>query len=151
MTSRVLILNGPNLNLLGVRQPTVYGSRTLQDIEALCIEKAISLNLSVDFRQSNFEGDLITWVQEAYQGDIQGIIINPGAYTHTSIAIFDALIGLSIPIIEVHLSNIFARESFRHHSYVSPAASGVICGLGVIGYTLALDAIAAMLMSKTSP
>lgn len=146
MSSRILILNGPNLNLLGVREPAIYGSGTLKDIESYCIEKAISLGLSIDFRQSNCEGDLITWAQEAFQRKIHGIIINPGAYTHTSIALYDALIGLDIPIIEVHLSNIFAREPFRHHSYVSPAASGIICGLGAIGYVLALEAIAAILV-----
>ena len=104
------------------------------------------IGLSIDFKQSNCEGDLITWAQEAFQRKIRGIIINPGAYTHTSIALYDVLIGLDIPIIEVHLSNIFAREPFRHHSYVSPAASGIICGLGAIGYVLALEAIAAILV-----
>ena len=146
MSSRILILNGPNLNLLGVREPAIYGSGTLKDIESHCIAKAISLGLSIDFKQSNCEGDLITWAQEAFQRKIRGIIINPGAYTHTSIALYDVLIGLDIPIIEVHLSNIFAREPFRHHSYVSPAASGIICGLGAIGYVLALEAIAAILV-----
>ena len=150
MSARVLILNGPNLNLLGTREPAIYGSRTLKDIEALCAEKAASLDLDVDFRQSNFEGDLINWVQEGYQGGIAAIIINPGAYTHTSIALYDALVGLNMPIIEVHLSNIFRREPFRHHSYVSPAATGVLCGLGAAGYLLALDAVAAALGERAN-
>jgi 3-dehydroquinate dehydratase-2 len=141
MADLVFILNGPNLNLLGSREPDIYGSTTLAEIEAECRRAAANLGLEVDFRQSNTEGELVDWIQEA-GGRARGIIINPGAYSHTSIALHDALLGASIPTIEVHLSNIFARERFRRHSYVSPVASGVICGLGPTGYVLALDALA---------
>lgn len=141
MADLVLVLNGPNLNLLGSREPDIYGSATLAEIEADCRKAAGSLGLEVDFRQSNQEGELVDWIQEAGRS-AKGIIINPGAYSHTSIALHDALLGASIPAIEVHLSNIFARERFRRHSYVSPVASGVICGLGPAGYLLALDAMA---------
>ena len=141
MADLVFILNGPNLNLLGSREPDIYGSTTLAEIEAECSRAAANLGLEVDFRQSNTEGELVDWIQEA-GGRARGIIINPGAYSHTSIALHDALLGASIPTIEVHLSNIFARERFRRHSYVSPVASGVICGLGPTGYVLALDALA---------
>ncbi len=138
--AKILILNGPNLNMLGVREPTIYGSDTLADIEARCVAHAGQTGLSVDFRQSNIEGELVTWIQDC-RTTHQGVIINAAAFTHTSVAILDALSLLDTPIIEVHLSNIFARESFRHHSYVSPVAAGVICGFGWRGYTLALDAI----------
>jgi 3-dehydroquinate dehydratase-2 len=141
MADLVFILNGPNLNLLGLREPDIYGSTTLAEIEEECRRAAANLGLEVDFRQSNTEGELVDWIQEA-GGRARGIIINPGAYSHTSIALHDALLGASIPTIEVHLSNIFARERFRRHSYVSPVASGVICGLGPTGYVLALDALA---------
>jgi 3-dehydroquinate dehydratase-2 len=141
MADLVFILNGPNLNLLGAREPEVYGSTTLGEIEAECRKAAGKLGLEVDFRQSNKEGELVDWIQEAARR-ARGIVINPGAYSHTSIAIHDALLGAAIPTIEVHLSNIFARERFRRHSYVSPVASGVICGLGPTGYVLALDALA---------
>jgi 3-dehydroquinate dehydratase-2 len=137
----VLVLNGPNLNMLGTREPEIYGSQTLADIEAMAAERAASLGMSIDFRQSNVEGELVTWIQEARQG-AQAIIINAGAYSHTSIAILDALQAFEGPIIEVHLSNIFRREAFRHHSHVSGVAIGVICGLGAKGYLLALEALA---------
>jgi 3-dehydroquinate dehydratase-2 len=137
----VLILNGPNLNMLGVREPAIYGTETLDDIEALCLERAEALSIAVDFRQSNHEGELVSWIQQA-RGEHDGIILNAGAYTHTSIAIMDALLLTELPVIEVHLSNIFRRETFRHHSYVSPAATGVIVGLGFDGYRLALRALA---------
>ena len=137
----IMVLNGPNLNLLGTREPEIYGSDTLADIEAQTTARAAKHGLAVDFRQSNHEGELITWIQEARE-DAQGLIINGAAYTHTSIAILDALSTFDGPIIEVHLSNIFKREAFRHHSYVSPAADGVICGLGAKGYLLAIDALA---------
>lgn len=137
----MLILNGPNLNMLGVREPAIYGAETLGDIEAACQERAEALGLSVDFRQSNSEGELVTWIQQA-RGENDGIILNAGAYTHTSVAILDALTLAEVPVIEVHLSNIFRREPFRHHSYVSTAARGVICGFGAHGYLLALDALA---------
>ncbi len=141
MAKTVFILNGPNLNRLGTREPAVYGATTLADIEAMCRELATTLDLQVDFRQSNHEGVLVDWIQEA--GDsADGIVINPGAYTHTSVALHDAIRAAGLPVIEVHISNIFTRESFRHHSYVSPVARGIICGLGPAGYTLALRALA---------
>ena len=138
---RILIVNGPNLNLLGVREPEIYGRETLGDIEAQCGEQAEALGLAIDFRQSNLEGEIVTWIQEA-RDTHDGIIINAGAYSHTSIAVFDALLACDLPVIEVHLSNLFRRETFRHHSYVSAAAVGMICGLGAHGYSLALDAMA---------
>lgn len=141
MGATVLILNGPNLNMLGTRQPTIYGRETLADIEALCREHAVTLGLGIDFRQSNHEGQLIDWIHEGRQ-TAAGIIVNAGAYTHTSVAILDALLACEVPIIEVHLSNIHRRESFRHHSYVAQAAHGTICGFGSYGYVLALDALA---------
>jgi 3-dehydroquinate dehydratase-2 len=140
----ILVLNGPNLNLLGVREPKTYGSETLADIEEACLERAAALDLALDFRQSNHEGQLVDWIQEARES-ADGIVINAGAYTHTSIAILDALRACELPIIEVHLSNIFAREAYRHHSYVSSVARGVICGFGAQSYILALDAIAYVL------
>ncbi len=143
MAKTILILNGPNLNLLGTREPSVYGTETLADIGKNCERHAQTLDLSVDFRQSNHEGELITWIQEARQS-AAGIIINPGAYSHTSVGIHDALRAVSLPTIEVHLSNIHQREAFRHHSYVSPVANGVILGLGPQGYLLALTAIAGL-------
>lgn len=139
-TTTVLILNGPNLNMLGTREPEIYGTTSLGDIEAACREHAAGLGMDIDFRQSNSESELIGWVQTAGDG-IRGLIINAGAYTHTSIALLDALRTISQPIIEVHLSNIFRREAFRRHSFVAEAATGVICGLGAAGYLLALDAI----------
>jgi 3-dehydroquinate dehydratase II len=141
MTVSVLILNGPNLNLLGYREPEVYGHDTLADVEALCRSHADSLGLAADCRQSNHEGQLIDWVHEARTA-FAGIVINPGAYSHTSIALLDAVKAVQKPVIEVHLSNIHQRESFRHHSYISQAAKGVICGLGIQGYVAALDAMA---------
>lgn len=140
------VFNGPNLNLLGTREPDVYGARTLEDIEADCRAAATRLGLAVEFRQSNHEGVLVDWIQEAGR-TARGIVINPGAYTHTSVALHDAIRGARIPTVEVHLSNIFAREAFRHHSYVSPVASGVICGLGPTGYVLALEALAKLVVS----
>lgn len=140
----VLVLNGPNLNLLGVRETDVYGTETLADIEAACIERAADLGLAVEFKQSNLEGELVGWIQAA-RVEHDGIVINAAAYTHTSVAIHDALRLAQLPVIEVHLSNVFAREAFRHHSYVSPVARGVICGLGGHGYLLALDAIARLI------
>lgn len=136
----IYVLNGPNLNLLGQREPEIYGNTTLADIDKLVSDKASALGLAVDCRQSNHEGELVTWIQESRE-KASGLVLNAAAYTHTSIAIHDALAMLDIPVIEVHISNIFKRESFRHHSTVSPVATGVICGLGVTGYELALDAI----------
>jgi 3-dehydroquinate dehydratase-2 len=137
----VFILNGPNLNMLGSREQAVYGSETLADLEARCAMRAKALGLVIVFRQSNVEGELVDWIQEA-RGEACGIILNAAAYTHTSIALHDALKAAEAPVIEVHLSNIYQREPFRHHSYVSPAALGVICGFGGHGYELALDALA---------
>jgi 3-dehydroquinate dehydratase-2 len=143
----VYVLNGPNLNLLGTREPEVYGSQTLDDVAALCARTAADLGLRVDFRQSNHEGELVDWVQEAglavRRGEALGAIINAGAYTHTSIALRDAVSGVELPVVEVHISNVHAREPFRGHSYLSPVASGVIVGLGTAGYTYALQALAA--------
>lgn len=141
---RVLVLNGPNLNLLGQREPEIYGRTTLADIAAACEAKAGALGLEVDFRQSSHEGTLVDWIHEARER-AAGLILNAGAYTHTSIALHDALAAFSGPIVEVHLSNVFRRESFRHHSYISPVATGVICGFGADSYLLALDAVAARL------
>ena len=142
MADTIFVLNGPNLNLLGTRQPEIYGRQTLGEIEAACAAKAAELGFDLDFRQSNHEGELVTWIQEA-GAKAAGIIVNAGAYSHTSVAILDALNALDMPIVEVHLSNIFRREGFRHHSYVSQAATGVICGFGAEGYLLALAALAA--------
>ena len=142
----VFVLNGPNLNLLGVRDPAVYGLDTLADIEARCLARGEALDLVIEFRQSNHEGQLVDWIQEARES-ADGIVLNAGALTHTSVAILDALSASGLPIVEVHLSNIFRRERFRHHSYVSLAASGVICGLGAQGYELALDAVATLIES----
>lgn len=146
-TPTVLILNGPNLNMLGTREPEIYGRETLADIEAACRGQAEALALAVDFRQSNEEAELVTWIQEA-RGTVAGLIINAGAYTHTSIAILDALRMCEVPVIEVHLSNPFRREPFRHTSYISQAARGVICGLGGHGYVLAIDAMAHILGTR---
>jgi 3-dehydroquinate dehydratase-2 len=144
----VFILNGPNLNLLGVRDPSVYGHDTLADIEERCLARAAALDLQIDFRQTNHEGQLVDWVQEARES-AEGIVLNAGALTHTSVAVLDALSAAGLPIIEVHLSNIFRRESFRHHSYVSLAANGVICGLGAQGYELALEAMASLIEDES--
>ncbi len=143
----IFVLNGPNLNMLGRRQPAIYGRGTLADIEKACHKRAKALGLSVDFRQTNHEGELVGWVQEAPE-KASGIVINAGAYTHTSIALHDALLAGELPAIEVHLSNIYKREAFRHHSYISLAARGVIAGLGAQGYLLALDALAEILANK---
>lgn len=136
----VFILNGPNLNLLGAREPEIYGKTTLAEIEAAAKAKAAGLRLGLDFRQTNHEGVLIDWVQEAGR-TAAGLIVNPGALTHTSVALHDALMAVGVPKIELHLSNIHAREPFRRTSYASPAVDAIICGLGADGYGLALDAI----------
>ncbi len=141
MASRVLVLNGPNLNLLGTREPDIYGAQTLADVEALCHETAAQCGLTVDFRQSNHEGELITWIHEAREA-ADAIVINPAGYSHTSVAIADALKAVGLPVAEVHISNIHQRESFRHHSFVSAVAFGVICGFGTAGYRMALVALA---------
>jgi 3-dehydroquinate dehydratase-2 len=141
MAKRVLVLNGPNLNMLGVREPGTYGTQTLADIEKMCKTEGKKLGLTVTCKQSNREGELVEWIQQAL-GTAEAIIINPGGYSHTSVAIHDAIRAVGLPVIEVHLSNIHAREEFRHHSYVSAVALGVICGLGAAGYRLALSALA---------
>jgi 3-dehydroquinate dehydratase II len=138
----VFILNGPNLNLLGSREPALYGATTLADIEADCRSRATALGLgSIEFRQTNHEGVLVDWIHEAGARKA-AVVLNPGAYTHTSIALHDAIRASGVRLVEVHLSNVHAREAFRHHSYVSPVASGVIVGFGALGYQLALEAIA---------
>jgi len=143
-----LVLNGPNLNLLGSREPAVYGAQTLADVQALCAQACADHGFALDFRQSNHEGTLVDWLHEAGRaqadGSLAGVILNAGAYTHTSVALFDAIKGTGITLIELHISNVFARESFRHHSYISPAAKAVMCGFGVNGYALAIAALAGM-------
>ena len=141
MAKLIFVLNGPNLNLLGTREPAVYGRDTLADVKARTVARADKLGLSVDFRQTNREGELVDWIQEA-KSKAKGIIINAGGYTHTSVAILDALQAVELPAVEVHLSNIFRREAFRHHSYISGGVKGVICGFGAKGYELAVEALA---------
>lgn len=143
-SSRILVVNGPNLNLLGTREPGLYGSETLQDVEALCTSAAASLGYDVGCVQSNHEGALVDAIQGA-RGAAQGIIINPAAYTHTSVAIADALRAVALPVIEVHISNVHAREEFRRHSYVSPVADAVIAGAGIDGYRFAVERLARLL------
>ncbi len=143
-TPTVFVLNGPNLNLLGKRQPEIYGTETLADVERACSERAANLGLSSAFHQSNHEGEIVETIHRA-RDEAAAIVINPAAYTHTSVAIMDALLAFDGPIIEVHLSNVHRREEFRSHSWVSKAATGVICGLGSRGYLLALDAVADLL------
>ena len=140
MAATALILNGPNLNMLGVRQPEIYGSQTLADIEALCHERAAALDLKADFRQSNHEGQLLDWLHES-RGKIGGVIINAAGLTHTSVALLDALTLMDCPVIEIHISNIHKREAFRHVSYIAKAATGSIAGFGANSYLLALDAL----------
>ncbi|HTS41961.1 MAG TPA: type II 3-dehydroquinate dehydratase [Xanthobacteraceae bacterium] len=142
MAKTVYVLNGPNLNLLGRREPKIYGRATLKDVEALCRKTAAAHKLAVEFRQSNHEGELVDWIQEAEAKKAAGIVLNPGGYTTTSVAILDAIKAVSVPVIEVHISNIHARESFRRDSYVSPVAKAVICGFGVTGYALAITGLA---------
>lgn len=145
MTKTVWVLNGPNLNLLGTRQPEVYGHTTLADIEALCRATAERHGLAVEFRQTNSEGGLVDDIHAARAASAGAIIINAAAFTHTSVAVLDALLASELPVIEVHLSNIHRREAFRHTSYVSQAAHGVICGFGAAGYAMALDAVPSLI------
>jgi 3-dehydroquinate dehydratase II len=151
----VHVLNGPNLNLLGRREPAVYGTATLDDVEQRCRALAADLGLGVDFRQSNHEGELVTWLQEcgaeAAAGRSVGVVLNAGAYTHTSVALRDAVVGAEVTMVEVHLSNVHAREDFRHHSYLSPVAAGVVVGLGSLGYELAIRALASWSTPVGSP
>lgn len=145
MAKTLYVLNGPNMNLLGTREPEKYGRATLADVEKLCRATAERFGLDVVFRQSNSEGELIDWIQEAHAENAAGLIINPAGYTTTSIAILDALLILKMPIVEIHVTNIHRREEFRHKSYVSKAATAVICGLGIDGYALAVTGIAGMI------
>lgn len=147
MSGKVLVLNGPNLNLLGTREPDVYGAETLASIEESCRARADGLGLEIEFRQTNAEGQLVDWVQQA-RDTHDLLIVNAGAYTHTSVALLDALKAVSLPVIEVHLSNIHQREDFRHHSYVSKVAQGMICGFGGFGYEMALESAARLLTTK---
>ena len=140
----ILVLNGPNLNLFGTREPEIYGTTSFAEIEAMCRVKATALGLALDWRHSNHEGTLIDWIQQAV-GQVAGIVINPAAYAHTSVALPDALKAAKLPVVEIHMSNIYKREEFRHHSYVSAVADGVICGLGPHGYVLAIEAVAKLI------
>ena len=144
-TKTVVVLNGPNLNLLGTREPAVYGSSTLADVEQLCRQACARHGWTLDFRQSNHEGDLVDAIHEAgrlqAQGLLAGVVLNAGAYTHTSVALLDAIKGTAVPLVELHISNVFAREAFRPHSYISPAARAVMCGWGVQGYAMAIDGL----------
>lgn len=148
MAKSIYILNGPNLNLLGTREPQTYGRETIEDVKRLCRDRADGHKLAVEFRQSNHEGELIDWIHEAQEHKAVGIVLNAGAYTHTSVAIRDAVAAVIVPVIEVHISNIFARDRFRHHSYIAPVAAGSLCGFGIEGYGLAIDALAARISAK---
>ena len=150
MSDTVYVLNGPNLNLLGTREPEKYGRATLADVEKLVRDKAASFGWTVEFRQSNHEGELVDWIQEAAAKKAVGVVLNPAAYTTTSIALLDAILAIKLPVVEIHITNIHARESFRHDSYVSKAARAVICGFGVEGYALALAGLAAMTGAKAA-
>jgi len=148
MPNTLYVLNGPNLNLLGTREPDLYGRATLADVEKLCRAAAQRFGLSVEFRQSNHEGEIVDWIHQARAESAAGLIINPAGYTTTSVAILDALHTIEAPVVEVHITNIHAREPFRRHSYVSRVARGVICGFGVEGYALAITGIAAMIGAR---
>jgi 3-dehydroquinate dehydratase-2 len=145
MATTIYVINGPNLNLLGMREPEKYGRATLADVERLCRERAKRGDFRVEFKQSNHEGKIIEWIHAARQDGAAAIVINPAGYSHTSVAIADALVASELPVVEVHVTNIHARESFRHHSYVSAAARGVLCGFGIEGYGLAIDSLASLL------
>ena len=140
----VFVLNGPNLNMLGSREPETYGRETLEDLQSLCLAKGAALGLQIDFRQSNIEGELVSWIQDS-RAQASGVVLNAAAYTHTSVAIHDAIKSCGLPVVEVHLTNVYKREPFRHNSYVSAVAAGVICGFGSHGYELALDALSRLL------
>ena len=148
MSQTIYVLNGPNMNLLGTREPEKYGRATLADVEKLCRATADRFGMDIVFRQSNIEGELVTWIQEAHAKKAAGLILNPAGYTTTSIAILDALLILQVPVIEIHITNIHQRESFRQHSYVSKAAKAVICGFGIEGYALAISGLAALIGAK---
>jgi len=151
MVTRIFVLNGPNLNLLGTREPQVYGAETLDDIAARLTDRAGELGVAIDIRQSNHEGHLIDWLHGAGGGAADAVILNAGGYSHTSIAIHDAVAAIAVPVIEVHLSNIFAREAFRKKSLIAPVARGCIVGLGAEGYVLALDAAARLCKGANAP
>jgi 3-dehydroquinate dehydratase-2 len=144
----IYVLNGPNLNLLGTREPATYGSATLADVEKLCVATAAQFGLKADCRQSNREGELVDFIHEAHEQKVAGIVINAGAYSHTSIALHDAIVGVQIPTVEVHISNVYARESFRHHSFTARAAFASLCGFGIDGYRLAITGLAARIEAK---
>ena len=148
MAKTVYVLNGPNLNLLGTREPETYGRATLKDVESLCRNAAEPHRLEIEFRQTNHEGELVGWLHEAGASKAAGIVLNAGAYTHTSIAIRDAIAAVVVPVIEVHISNVFAREGFRHVSHVAPVAKATLSGFGINGYALAISGLAAMLKSR---
>jgi len=148
MSSTIYVLNGPNLNLLGMREPDLYGRTTLADVEKLCRATAQRLGLSVEFRQSNHEGEIIDWIHQARAEKAAGVVINPAGFTTTSISILDALYTLEVPVIEIHITNIHARESFRHDSYISKVARAVICGFGAQGYALAITGLAGLIDAK---
>jgi 3-dehydroquinate dehydratase II len=145
MPGTLYVINGPNLNLLGAREPEKYGTSTLADVEALCRDAAGRHGYAVEFRQSNREGELVDWIQQAGRERAAGIVLNAAAYTHTSVAILDAIAAVGVPTVEVHVTNIHAREPFRHKSYVSMAAEGLVCGFGIHGYALAIDGLATLL------
>ena len=144
----IYVLNGPNLDLLGTREPATYGSATLADVEKLCVATAAQFGLKADCRQSNREGELVDFIHEAHEQKVAGIVINAGAYSHTSIALHDAIVGVQIPTVEVHISNVYARESFRHHSFTACAAFASLCGFGIDGYRLAITGLAARIEAK---
>ncbi|WP_346294530.1 type II 3-dehydroquinate dehydratase [Rhodopseudomonas sp. P1] len=150
MAQTIYVLNGPNLNLLGTREPEIYGRATLADVEKLCAETAAGFGLVAVCRQSNHEGQLIDWIHQARSEKVAGLVINAGGYTHTSIALHDALVGVQIPTVEVHVSNVFAREDFRHHSLIAKAAFASLCGFGIDGYRLAITGLAARLGARTT-
>jgi len=149
MPGTVYVINGPNLNLLGTREPEKYGRSTLADVEALCREATARHGLNLEFRQSNHEGDLVDWFHEAARTGAVGIVLNAAAYTHTSVALFDAINAVMLPTIEVHITNIHAREPWRHTSYVSLGAKAIVCGFGIAGYALAIDGLAAILKQQS--
>jgi|SRR6185312_12019688 3-dehydroquinate dehydratase-2 len=148
MPTTIHVLNGPNLNLLGTREPEKYGTATLADVEALCRDTAKRFGIDIVFRQSNIEGELVTFIQDAKAKGAAGIVINPAGYTTTSIAILDAILGVGLPVIECHITNIHQREAFRHNSYISKAAKAVLAGFGVDGYALAITGLAGMIGAK---
>jgi 3-dehydroquinate dehydratase-2 len=149
MAKTIYVLNGPNLNSLGTREPEKYGHATLADVEKLCGETAGRFDLAVEFRQSNHEGEIIDWIHEAKKTAAVGIVINPAGYSHTSVAILDAISAVELPTVEVHITNIHQREEFRHHSYISKGAKAVLCGFGITGYALAIEGLAALVGVKS--